>query len=128
MSLNTVCSTDTHKYFPSLSYSRSLYTYIVEETRSLEHASALEMLLCALLLGRSSLLVCIGVLIDVLVLVKRVGLGSLQLQEQGRVFNFDEVVYVFETSLHQLHLRFDCIVPVRDARSHGLLRARQKLA
>ena len=46
--------------------------------------------------------------------VKCIGLGPLELEQEGRVLDLDQVVDILQSRLHKLHLRLDCIVAVSD--------------
>ena len=82
------------------------------------------------LLGRSSLPLARGRLVGIVVVVglECIGLGPLELEQEGGVLDLDQVVDVLQARLHQLHLRLDGVVAVSDACAHNLLRAGKKLA
>ena len=52
----------------------------------------------------------------------------LQLQEQRRIFDFDEVIDVLEASLHQGHLALHRVVPEGYGLAHSVLWARDEVA
>ena len=52
----------------------------------------------------------------------------LQLQEQRRIFDFDEVIDVLEASLHQGHLALHRVVPEGYGLAHSVLWARNEVA
>lgn len=53
-------------------------------------------------------------------LIRRLRSILLQLQQQGRILHFDQLVHIGQALLHKCHLRLGAIIAVSDRLAHDL--------